>query len=382
MISYEKQCFLCMATGKNKFPWPILISPIQNLLMEIYLLNLKKHGMRKNYVMTAFALLLLAGCSNDVKESDIIFAEDSGARLVFSGVVTDQNQSPLTTTRVKDNMWEINDAIGITCGTNQVNIHYKYTGGEGSLFTAEGGDAAAIWVLGSNEYDVTAYYPFTGTSGSEPAPLNVQTTSEQQTDAERQNIDFLFAHEKVTRENPRVQLNFSHVMSRIKLKFEADEELTEGLSDIVCYLIGLKLEGTFNPNTGIATVKEDGKVDDIVWNVINDECGYQVEAIVFPQTVTSGVALQAGMRGYIYAVDFPTLTELKPGYSYNYTIKAKPYIDNTYRFEVTEATQINGWNDVNNDPLTPDPGLAGTDAETGTKDWTQEAETVTPTVKN
>lgn len=343
--------------------------------------NLKKHGMKKNYVTAALALLFLAGCSNEVKESDINFAEDSGARLVFSGAVTDQSQSSLVNTRVKGNMWEIDDAIGITCGTNQVNVHYKYTGGENNLFAADGGDAAAIWVLGSNEYDVTAYYPFTGTSGSEPAPLSVQTTSEHQTDATRHKIDFLFAHEKVTRENPKVQLNFSHVMSRIKLKFEADEELTDGLSDIVCYLIGLKLEGTFNPKTGSVAINNNGTADDIVWNVINEENNYIAEAIVFPQTVANGISVQAGMRGYIYAVDFPTLTELKPGYSYNYTIKAKPYINNSFRFEVTAESQIIGWNDVDNDPVTSDPDLAGTDAETGNSNWAPEEEIVNPTEK-
>lgn len=337
--------------------------------------------MKKNYATVAVTLLFLAGCSNDVKESDIIFAEDSGAQLVFSGVVTDQNQNSLTT-RVKDNMWETGDAIGITCGANQVNVHYKYDGGENSLFIAEGGDAAAIWVLGSKEYDVTAYYPFTGTSGSEPAPLNVKTTSECQINTtEQKKIDFLFAHAKVTRENPRVQLNFSHVMSRIKFKFEADEELTDGLSDIICYLIGLKLEGSFNPNTGVATVNTDGLTDDIVWNVINGDNNYTAEAIVLPQTLTNGISVQAGMRGYIYAVDFPALTELKPGYSYNYTIKAKPYINNSFRFEVTSESQILGWNDVNNDPVTSDPDLAGTDAETGNKDWVPEEEIITPTEK-
>ncbi len=342
--------------------------------------NLKENGMKRKYVTAAFVLLLGAGCSNDLKESDIKFAGDSGTRLEFSGVLADEDQTTLDT-RVKNNVWEEGDAIGITCGANQVNVCYTYTGGSNSLFTAVGGDAEAIWVLGSNEYDVTAYYPFTGESGSEAAPVSVQTTSEHQTAAERQKMDFLFASEKATSENPKVQLNFSHVMSRIRLKFEADAELTEGLSDIVCYLIGLKLEGTFNPNTGVAAVSEDGLADDIVWDVINEENNYLAEAIVFPQTVAGGVSVQAGMRGYIYAVDFPTLTELRPGYSYNYTIKAKPYINNSFRFEVTSESQIVGWNDVDNDPVSSDPDLAGTDADTGNQNWTPEEEIVKPTEK-
>lgn len=337
----------------------------------------------KNYVTAACTLLLLAGCSNDIKESDIKFAEGSGAKLVFSAVVNNQNDSPLTSTRVMDTNWENGDAIGITCGTNQVNIEYAYTGGENSIFTATGGDAKAIWVLGSNEYDVTAYYPFSGISGEEPVAIEVATASANQATVEdRGRIDFLYAKAKASRENPKVKLDFVHVMSRIKLTFEADPELTGGLSDIMCYLIGLKLEGTFNPTTGITTVNENAKTNDIVWDVINDKDNYTVEAILLPQNVDKEVSIQAGMSGYVYNVPFPTLTELKPGYSYNYTIKAKPYIDNTFKFEVTDVTQIKGWENVDHDPISSDPDVAGTDAETGNQNWSEnDPEVIVPTEK-
>lgn len=49
--------------------------------------NFKKHGMKKNYVTTAVALLLLAGCSNDIKETDIQFTGDTGAKVSFSAVI-------------------------------------------------------------------------------------------------------------------------------------------------------------------------------------------------------------------------------------------------------------------------------------------------------
>ena len=54
--------------------------------------------------------------------------------------------------------WEAEDSVGITCGTEQVNIHYKYKGN--GLFAAKGRNAEEIWVLGSGEYDVVAYAPF------------------------------------------------------------------------------------------------------------------------------------------------------------------------------------------------------------------------------
>ena len=40
------------------------------------------HGMKKNYVMIAIILLFLAGCSTDVKESDIKFAGETGVKAV------------------------------------------------------------------------------------------------------------------------------------------------------------------------------------------------------------------------------------------------------------------------------------------------------------
>lgn len=43
-------------------------------------------------------------------------------------------------------------------------------------------------------------------------------------------------------------LAFNHVMSRIRLEFQAGDGVD--LADITCYLIGLKNNGTFNPKTG------------------------------------------------------------------------------------------------------------------------------------
>ena len=130
--------------------------------------NFKKHGMKKNYVTTAVALLLLAGCSNDIKETDIQFTGDTGAKVSFSAVINNHEASNLVT-RATETNWEAEDSVGITCGTEQVNIHYKYKGN--GLFAAKGGNAEEIWVLGSGEYDVVAYAPFSGTSGEEQPAL-------------------------------------------------------------------------------------------------------------------------------------------------------------------------------------------------------------------
>lgn len=84
--------------------------------------------MKINYVTAALALLLMAGCSNDVKESDIKFAGESGAKVSFSAVINNQEASELVT-RATETSWEMGDLVGITCGSRQVNIEYEYTGG-------------------------------------------------------------------------------------------------------------------------------------------------------------------------------------------------------------------------------------------------------------
>ena len=65
--------------------------------------NFKKHGMKKNYVTTAVALLLLAGCSNDIKETDIQFTGDTGAKVSFSAVINNHEASNLVTRATEPN---------------------------------------------------------------------------------------------------------------------------------------------------------------------------------------------------------------------------------------------------------------------------------------
>ena len=145
-----------MAVGKNEFgSYPLAL--IENLINKKYLFNFKKHGMKKNYVMAALVLSLLAGCSTDVKESDIKFAGEAGVKVSFNAVINSQTGTPLTPTRATDTEWEIGDSIGISCGGNQQNIHYKYIGDANNMFAAKGGVGEEIWVLGTQEYDVIAY---------------------------------------------------------------------------------------------------------------------------------------------------------------------------------------------------------------------------------
>ncbi|WP_294553488.1 fimbrillin family protein [uncultured Bacteroides sp.] len=319
--------------------------------------------MKKNYVMIAFTLLLLAGCSTDVKESDIKFAGETGMKVSFSAVINSQTGTPLTQTRATDTEWEVGDSVGITCGDNQQNIHYKYTGNADNMFAAKGGVAEEIWVLGTQEYGVSAYCPFMGTSGVTQGIVNVLTNSENQATSEkRKYLDFLYATAKASAAQPNVKLSFYHKMSRIKIKFEAGDGVS--LSDIDCYLIGLKLDGTFNTSTGATVVSESATPMDIYWGNVGQADNHTMEAILLPQEVTDKVSIQARMEGRLYEVQFPKLAELETGVSYNYTIEANMSVDQKdYVFTITkEGTQINDWTveeeEIKSDSTSPDTGAA------------------------
>ena len=154
---------------------------------------------------------------NELKESDIKFEGDAGAKVSFSAVINNHESSELLT-RATETAWEVGDSVGITCGDNQTNVNYLYKG-EGS-FEAKEGTLREIWVLGSAEYDVVAYAPFRGNSGEELSPVEVSTASPfQATAKDRAQIDYLYATGKATSQNPNVKLAFNHVMSRIKIQF-------------------------------------------------------------------------------------------------------------------------------------------------------------------
>ena len=197
--------------------------------------------MKKNHVVATLACLLMAGCSNNISDSDIIFSGDPGAKVTFSAVINDPNGNELS--RVTGLNWDDGDTISITCGPTQQNVPYRYNKGDNSFTTNR---AEEIWLLGNEAYEVTAFYPY-----SSDNVQKVATTSENLTTAEkRSKLDFLFASTQATREQPNVRLDFNHAMSRIVLQFQAGKDkdgqpLT--LTDIDCYVTGLKLNGSFDP---------------------------------------------------------------------------------------------------------------------------------------
>ena len=161
--------------------------------------------------------------------------------------------------------WDDGDEVSISCGPTQRNVFYRYNASDNSFTSINAFDE--IWLLGNEEYDVTAYYPCMGEEGTTPPVQNVEITSDNQANAEeRVKYDYLYAATKATKAEPNVHLNFNHVMSRVNLKFVPGTDPDGNpvtLTSIECYLVGMKLKGTFDTTTGVAAVTEDAALGDL-----------------------------------------------------------------------------------------------------------------------
>ena len=79
--------------------------------------------------------------------------------------------------------------VSISCGPTQHNVSYRYNAADNSFTSVNRFDE--IWLLGNEEYDVTAYYPFMGEEGTTPPVQSVEITTENQANAEeRVKYDF------------------------------------------------------------------------------------------------------------------------------------------------------------------------------------------------
>lgn len=341
--------------------------------------------MKNISLMAAFAAFMLAGCNH---ENEVKFAFDDGVRVTFSALINDQNAENVS--RVSGINWDDGDIVSISCGPTQQNVSYKYNAGDGSFNSVEKLDA--VWLMGTEEYDVTAYYPPMGEPGVTPPLQNVKITSENQGDAEeREKFDFLYAATKATKKEPNVQLNFNHVMSRVNLKFVPGTDPDGNpvkLNEIECYLVGIKCEGTFDTTAGVATASEDAPETDLR-QMLNQDNKYTFTVYLLPQIIgEDGIEIEAAMktedgRRIYYYLNIPTedWAELKPGYSYNYTLTANDYKTSEPTLLEISTSDINQWTEIKKEE-TPECKALGTEADANASVWGEmENEEIIPVEK-
>lgn len=276
----------------------------------------------RTYSLLAGSMLTfaLASCSNDELTSPS-----------YDGPVAAQVTAGINgvLTRAVDASWDKNDAIGISCNSQNQNTKYdnmKYvtTDGDGT-FTHAAGVASGIFFQGKEEVTFSAYYPFRGMDGNAAGTIDNVTTEDQ---TRQKSFDYLYATGATTTyASPTISFTgdaiFKHKMSRLILKittstadgFNADD-VTKGTYSIS----GIILSGKFDTTNG--TAEATGDADDWEITATPQDAGNQrtYSMILYPQG-TPTLTFKVEINGQTYATDItPTLTEST---SNTYTITVK-----------------------------------------------------------
>lgn len=273
-----------------------------------------------NYLFLAAAALTLAACNNDENE----MTTGPVAAQITAGIDAPQ-------TRAYDATWENGDAIGITTITDASttktqydNIEYTTTGD--GRFTS----TTPIYFQDMEAVTFSAYYPFSGTSGTPAGTISKTITADDQSAGSQKNIDYMFATgATASRTNSEVKFTndggtdarFKHKMAKLTFKFTAgnDINLTK-MSDFT--VSGLKMDGTFNTATGVATATANPQ--DLTITETPTNAGTHTRSlIVFPQDKPDNFRLTITVDGETYAADL-TLpdngSEIKASMAYTFNV--------------------------------------------------------------
>lgn len=266
----------------------------------------------KKYILLAAAVMALAACNND----DDTYTADAPVEAHITATIGESAVS-----RVSDSTWGSGDRIGITSGVGKyVNIEYTTTGD--GFFTGN-----KIYFKNKREpEDFTAYYPFTGTEGTTPAPVETFTRADNQTSAAQPRIDFLYAEvsDVLAEKNSVVAFSFTHQMSRITFTF-INGNNGANVSLMSSYTIeGLVMKGAFDPQTGVCAATGDVDPENLRIDVSGVQSGVAVASLIlFPQSVEGKEVMLrvADSEGGKYFCELSFKNDsLEPGNHYQYTI--------------------------------------------------------------
>lgn len=226
--------------------------------------------MKKTLLTSAVALALLGGCNNDYDGQDI-----AGSKLVVSASIDQVN------TRVSDTgiEWTIDDAIGVSDNLSNPNVNIKYVAGStaGSFASTTG-----IYILGNEEVEYTAYYPYAGNEGASADVQSFKITDAEGKYVGHAAIDFMYATGTASRNNPNVNFRFKHMMSKLSLDItDSGAAATKAETSISYTLKNVIVDGTFNTETG------EVKSGSTKGNVTVDATLGAASSIILPPVATS-----------------------------------------------------------------------------------------------
>lgn len=273
--------------------------------------------MRTNFIKSLGLLLMFSACqkeNNEIVNSDL----NEPVSVSFSSQIS----------RVIGTQWEKDDEVGIsaTGGQNVSYTNVKYLSDVSGKFSVpEGGKP--ICYQNKKAMSFTAYYPYSETASE--GVISGNTISNQD------GCNFLWAQASDIQysSTPTVNFTFNHSMAELRIELTYPEGTNvEAYKNVT--ISGLKHDGNFNINTGVASPNAKAAAQD--WNIALSEEGttaLSFKGVIFPQAV-SGMVLK--MNKVDYNIDFKDTEEFKAGKYY--TISAVINADGS----VKVSMKVNG----------------------------------------
>lgn len=245
--------------------------------------------MKLKNILFAVAAITFAACSSENEE-----APASGRVALTVNARIEGTQ-----TRVDSGGFESTDAIGVFSSDDACQ-NVKYVPNGDVLKPAVDADAY-FFDQADEEVTFTAYYPYTdGASKSISVAVADQT-------------DWLVASGKASMVFPTLDLTFRHALSRLTFTLVDGGGFSTGFSDATVALEGLYASGTLSLEDGSVTDPATGDI-----SLTLSEDATTASSIVIPQTDAS-FTFKLTLNDNDYTKNL-SLSELKAGYSYEYTV--------------------------------------------------------------
>ena len=232
--------------------------------------------MKFKYFIPAIFLALLA-CEGEEIDPSInnksinVFAEIEGVK-----------------TKVVNSSWEKDDAIGVfmlnageslNSSAIRENVQYVTTGSDAFLPANEMEEI--MFPFNGSDVDFISYYPYHETISDNTLPLNLSNQAIQA------HVDLLYSNnaKKLNEESPRVEMRFSHQLSKIVLNIE--HYRSRDLSSLNVIITNVGTRASFDLATG--TLLPTTERGDILFRM--DIKGSFAEAILLPEADLTGMEL-------------------------------------------------------------------------------------------
>lgn len=292
------------------------------------MINVKNMKMKKKFTVSTLlaALAVMSSCSQD--------ADDTFSNSYDAVYLSLSSNVAEVTTRVKGTSWEGNEQIGVSLrGTSNQLWSVDV---EGNMSTQTEG----IKILWTEDETLTAYTPYSADVTASNRTINFDAANMQ---------DYLWAEAGgIKQSNPTAQLNFEHVMSKLKITVNKPTGATEELSGTIKLIA--KTSGEFNTGTGKVTAT--GSASAIEEAITT---GTPVEILLPAQTIENGlipfqINLSSGNNGEsTFYTGNISVESLQQGTQYNYAVSLTTTAASItgatisgFTGEDQEATQVEG----------------------------------------